>query len=426
MGHYFNIPLLGANSCEVESLKSYLFRLADAHSVSSHQLLKHINGWWVNQDKSHRPVPIYVANYMSQSINGWSSDVAYIIDVVEKATGICGLRASTLVALHDVMAFAGRRYFKMARSWCSACYIEDKKTYGMAYDRLLWSLDNVCYCPIHYTRLINRCPSCKQEQKHYKCGLDISTCCTCGKSLIKPITELDIFRHPMCEEAQCIEFIAKDPYLELNAKLIHEFFDEYTRYRAEVKSIAQQYLTIGNLKNFRVSGHYALATMFEISRVTGIPIVLILAEPILAKKLMNATSVYFYAFVRYQARPRPERDKPALRKGLIEYANRVRKGEHTPFGEFLDVYGTTKGFCNYWYPALCKEIANARREYTKHRKILHIANARNALLEDGLLQAYKSRLIASQDELVLQTARLSHAPVWRVREVIQELLASEN
>lgn len=108
-------------------------------------------------------------------IDGGSVQSRRMIDFLEACTGMRELDALTLkdLSLPGLNNLATRPF----RKWCSHCYQADVQAGLSPYDRLLWSIDLVGYCPVHETKLSSKCLCCMQDRSPTLYGRDISGFC---------------------------------------------------------------------------------------------------------------------------------------------------------------------------------------------------------------------------------------------------------
>ena len=148
---------IGIGSAQVESLGSYVARLAWEHSVAPEALVRHILGF--NHAQSIRRTSV---NSVSRHLGvdyfaGMSSSTQRRVDVLETVTGQSNLAALTALRLGKTLsAFSILRYYA---AWCPVCLTDDIVPYG----RLLWEFECVDACPVHDLNLVTRCPRCRSS-----------------------------------------------------------------------------------------------------------------------------------------------------------------------------------------------------------------------------------------------------------------------
>jgi hypothetical protein len=139
---FFGIPLLGAGTGAVESLRSYVFRLAFEHGTKAQALLLlaiERLGWTGT-------LPALAEVLKLWNLHGGKELARRLVQLLERATGQ-GLQESTwadfaplLAEQHLIRTGHGR--------YCPLC-VQDEGAYG----QLLWETACVSACPLHAVRL---------------------------------------------------------------------------------------------------------------------------------------------------------------------------------------------------------------------------------------------------------------------------------
>lgn len=154
----YALPPIGVGTAFVESLTSYIARLADAHSVFCGRLV----------EKAIVPlVPGYSPleqqhglfrgdGSKSNLVNAEGMRARYAVQALEALTLRTDLRHLTLLFLADVLYVRGLVRHKKA--WCPVCYQEWRATGQVIYDPLLWVFQEVSVCIRHNQRLQMHCP----------------------------------------------------------------------------------------------------------------------------------------------------------------------------------------------------------------------------------------------------------------------------
>lgn len=148
----------------LESLTSYVIRLAQEHGLRPGVLIGKLIAPAIRPDFVYGNAEsgiraIWGGNSRQTSIlNGTGKTAASVLEVLERLTLRHDLRTLTVLPWSEVMASKG--LLRHSRVWCPACYQVRSATNGQAYDPLLWSFSSVTICPVHHTRLLERCPYC--------------------------------------------------------------------------------------------------------------------------------------------------------------------------------------------------------------------------------------------------------------------------
>lgn len=168
------LPLVpeGIGLYEVESLTSYLFRLADLHCMTRHQLQRHMWGSWFERTGSAR------RRWEVMRLNGYGGQAESAVTIVNACTRRGDLAGCTLDALTGVCAANVVGALLASRQWCVACLREDIARGRAPYDRLLWHLEVADRCPSHQAKLSKACHKCGSRQSIHD---PIGQCCRrCG------------------------------------------------------------------------------------------------------------------------------------------------------------------------------------------------------------------------------------------------------
>ena len=181
--YLYGLVPCGINSLFVESLTSYICRLAYEHHVEIGILIRHIVAPVISKR--------YIANGQSRSvssflryatpINGngvmasdWSRALASL-------TGRSDLSQLTLFAGTD--ALSERSLLRPDKQWCSMCYDEWRHQGVTIYEPLLWSINQVTVCPKHKQLLERCCPHCFSRLPWLTWRSRLGYCSSCGRWL---------------------------------------------------------------------------------------------------------------------------------------------------------------------------------------------------------------------------------------------------
>jgi hypothetical protein len=158
----YHLEPVGIGSSLVESLTSYITRLANAHSVQPHALVRDeiiplLNRSYLYRDG--RPVHGNLSAFWKQSavLNGITTLTSNWVEVLEWLTMRTDLRFLTMLFWNDVLPPRG--LVRRVRAWCPVCYEEWRGAAQVVYEPLLWSLEVVGICPRHGQLLEQCCPN---------------------------------------------------------------------------------------------------------------------------------------------------------------------------------------------------------------------------------------------------------------------------
>jgi len=155
---------IGAGTALVESLSSYVARLAEAHSVSVGDLVGRVlskvptpQGAIVMRESKACHVGRHGFRVCSYAVNGVTDRVTKWVHALETATSRRDLRYLTLLPFRHVMP---GHLFHRQRAWCSSCLEQWRANGQTVYEPLLWAIKVSSHCPAHERPLCHTCPRC--------------------------------------------------------------------------------------------------------------------------------------------------------------------------------------------------------------------------------------------------------------------------
>lgn len=166
--HLHHLPPIGVGTPCVESLTSYISRLAKAHCVNvgslySHELepkLKYLDS---SKNPTKSPQAKLITNFYQYiyAVNGLSKTATNWNALLENLTLRLELKYLTMLPWQNVLSRNNLQ--KHTRAWCSYCFAESHEREDIVYEQLLWTIRNVNFCVKHKTLLITKCPHCAKQ-----------------------------------------------------------------------------------------------------------------------------------------------------------------------------------------------------------------------------------------------------------------------
>lgn len=227
--NFYQLEPLGIGTELMESLPSYLIRMANAHARSVDQLLG-------KMIVSQSELPAR-ENHVTQSEVLVASGLAFtvrptrqtsqLVSLIEQCCGVTGLRGSTFLSLERCSLRSSAACYSQHLRWCPVCLSEDKSKRQSPYLRLLWSLQPLTQCLEHRIPLESHCSNCQKSQSSVsrKCPVDV--CQYCGLSLdcadhtIEGCSEDEVARHAVL--TPWIQAISSCPELTYTADATSKF-----------------------------------------------------------------------------------------------------------------------------------------------------------------------------------------------------------
>lgn len=149
----YSLEPKGIGTGQCESMKSYIYRLADSHRISPAQLLNEIL-WDRVKKRLHLKYP---KNRRGIWNNSWllstGTRTDNLVEVLANTTGISALMACTMQPIKNILNT--RTLVSMADRYCPECINQHGNAYD-AYGRLLWLVGSINACPIHGIRLVQQ------------------------------------------------------------------------------------------------------------------------------------------------------------------------------------------------------------------------------------------------------------------------------
>lgn len=185
---------VGVGTALVESLTSYVARLAAAHAVRVSDLVGY--GLAPCAAEEAPIVSVRARDYRAGSgfqrgthaINGLAEDARRWISATETATCRTGLKYLTLTPLQSV--FTKQGVFRANQAWCPTCFEHWRQNQRTIHLPLLWHLRAVKVCETHRNALREVCPHCCVSFGPLYANAKPGFCSRCQKWLGKPsVTE---------------------------------------------------------------------------------------------------------------------------------------------------------------------------------------------------------------------------------------------
>lgn len=160
----FPLRPIGIESAQVESLTSYIMRLADAHSVHPYTMIYKELAPRLNRPFLYKNGEL-VGPFGPRSValNGITPTASLLVEILEQLTLRRDLRFLTLLTFAEVLSL--RNLVKPAQAWCPECYQAWRDAGHIIYTPLLWAFACVKVCPVHSRYLHFQCPDPRCNRK---------------------------------------------------------------------------------------------------------------------------------------------------------------------------------------------------------------------------------------------------------------------
>ncbi|MEH6940222.1 TniQ family protein [Bacillus sp. JJ664] len=156
----YNIEPINVGNLMVESLTSYLSRLAIAHCVYISDLFFGEIEPLFQQKRTKE----YRVNKLN-SINGYNYLAKECVRAIELLTHRNDIKYLTLLHFEGIISGGNKEFISTYKKFCPMCLYDFKLNETKIYEPLLWQIKGVNTCPIHLIKLIDKCGKCKKQSK---------------------------------------------------------------------------------------------------------------------------------------------------------------------------------------------------------------------------------------------------------------------
>lgn len=167
----YNLEPIGVGTPYVESLSSYISRLAIVHNVNVSSLLKGLLAPVLNKEYIKKELSMGITAGSNHYINENSSVTLEYVNALELLTNRSDLIHLTML---NWMGIFPKNIRSPYRKWCPSCLHQMKLQSKDEYEPLLWCLSDINKCDIHEVLLQDKCHTCNRNlpflHSRYKVG----------------------------------------------------------------------------------------------------------------------------------------------------------------------------------------------------------------------------------------------------------------
>lgn len=171
---------IGVGTPLVESLTSYLTRLAHAHGVTVETLAAAEIAPLVDKSAAAARVKFSIDSYHLNGLEGWTN---LTLAALATLTGRDDLAFLTMQPWGQVLS--RQNLLRCQLAWCPACYTHWQQTGQTLYIPLLWTLKPEALCPQHQQPLCDHCPypDCARPLRLINSRIKLGYCPYCRRWL---------------------------------------------------------------------------------------------------------------------------------------------------------------------------------------------------------------------------------------------------
>jgi len=184
----FSLEPVGVGTPGVESLTSYIARLASAHAVFPGVLMNKLLKSLAQGNHSHL---LHISEGKKTNLlNATGLRARLSVQLLEAVTLRSDLRHLTLLPWSDVFCLPG--LVRLTKAWCPHCYEGWRESGETIFDPLLWALQEVTACARHHVPFCQQCPNpaCARVQPALCWRSRPGSCAYCQEWLGKPLAAL--------------------------------------------------------------------------------------------------------------------------------------------------------------------------------------------------------------------------------------------
>lgn len=179
----YQLEPIGMSTPYIESLTSYIARIAELHGVPpgilmTREIAPLVDKLYFQNGANRGFREIF---NRSQALNGMGEMAADLVQVLQKLTLRDDLHFLTMLFWFDILT--PRNLFRTKKAWCPVCYQEQYHNGQVVYDQLLWTFKPITICPQHQTPLIEVCPHCNHQSSLLNWYSRPGYCSKCGEWL---------------------------------------------------------------------------------------------------------------------------------------------------------------------------------------------------------------------------------------------------
>ncbi|MFD2655508.1 TniQ family protein [Gracilibacillus thailandensis] len=193
----YNIKPIGIGTPYVESLSSYISRIAEDHNLAVSALLSKVIAPMLNIDYLKDQLSQGIIKDTSHFINENSPVTLEYSNALELLTSRDDLRSLTMLNWQGIFS---KKLFSRYRKWCPICLNKIKSNSKIIYEPLIWYISDIKKCEVHEVVLHDKCSNCKRNLPFLHKKLMVGYCQYCGSWLgdnlvfnKKNLTEEDTF-----------------------------------------------------------------------------------------------------------------------------------------------------------------------------------------------------------------------------------------
>lgn len=172
----YNIEPIGLGTPYVESLTSYISRLAECHNLNLATLVCKTFIPYINTKSRKKAFMSGSIGPNTKYINGNSSTSLEYVSALEDLTTRNDLIYLTMNSWSGLFS---NNVIGEFRKWCPSCLEEAKNKRNEIYEPLIWYIKDIMLCDKHQVNLEDSCPTCGRNLSFLHTNFNVGHCQYC-------------------------------------------------------------------------------------------------------------------------------------------------------------------------------------------------------------------------------------------------------
>jgi len=430
---FYRLEPIGIGTPYVESLTSYITRLAEDHHVFPGILIsKEIFPLVPGYMPSKRQYGVFVdGSGQSMTFNGVGLPANYAVQALENLTSHADLSYLTCLPLAGILSTKAK-LIRKSKAWCSVCYEDQQANSQIIYEPLLWSFQAVSICSRHRIYLSTRCPyqNCAKPLPGIGWRSRVGYCSYCqrwlGSSLAKARKIASVDQSEMHWQLWVVSTLG-DVLALIPSQLV-----PLTQQRLQqVVAYIIQSISSGNTSGFARSVGMSRNMIDYWRQGKTIPEINMLLQfcfrlelslcdflylelNMLRPKLRNSVSLKSIA---------PQKKSKILTEAVYRALKLIVECDEYPpptLGEVALRIGHCYDILKKVNPSACKEITNRHKDYILQRKAIRYQQLQGEV-KDVVLRLCSEGVIPTQKRVALLLPRSGILRDLKIREYLQKI-----
>lgn len=416
----FNLPLCGAATSDVESLPSYLHRMALEHGLFVGEFIRYLYSYAPELGGcDYVKPPSYLKPEAFISGNSTNSLICRYLEV---ATGSQIADSPYLVLGRVLVSSAGEIH--PGFRWCPECFREMEVAETPRYFKLIWHMSAVSACPLHRTPLVDRCIQCGCDQTTYRKQSSLGVCQDCETPLSRrEVSATDIVGSWMDIGNDLIELF-RDFYEQGQKDLpkdgleqsVNQLLDYYwTRERED-----EFYELLDRDELLAVvhgQKHLSLKSVRRLAYRLGISIYELLSGNAHQTSAVTESESFCHLPPSFaEESHKVQRNHRDILEGVLGYLREVT--DPPSVREVADSFSVSIGYLQYRHPSLVARIVREHQDYVEREKLSKRVRAQSMALSYFIDERYE-KCPQSRRQAYRKLREETGLPKFMLRRAIQ-------